>query len=206
MAATVIRSNTQALKVVALTDGATININADTVDIGFLTSLSQTSTFANPTGSPTNGQLLQIRITSSASRAISFGTAYQAASSLSLPTTTTGGSVEDYIGFRYSSNQSKWVMIATTIGAGIANTWRQISQNLGTKPKRSGNFTISTTGLTTGRQILIQMATGTGSNADDLEWDAIAANGIATSSTQFTCYWNCSTFVSGTKTFNYLQV
>lgn len=104
-------------RVVSLTDAATVTPNADTTDIGVLASLSQTTTFANPSGTPVNGQLLQIRITSSASRAISFGTAYQAASSLSLPTATTGSNAEDYIGFRYNSLDSKWDLIATTIGA-----------------------------------------------------------------------------------------
>jgi hypothetical protein len=106
-----------ALRIVTLTDASTVTPNADTTDIGILTSLSQTTSFANPSGTPTNGQLLQIRITSSTSRSISFGTAYTTASSLSLATATTGGGVEDYIGFRYSSNASKWVLIGTTIGS-----------------------------------------------------------------------------------------
>lgn len=105
------------LRVVTLTDAATVTPNADTTDLGILTSLSQPSTFANPTGTPTNGQLLQIRITSSASRAIAFGTAYQTASSLALPTATTGGGAEDYIAFRWNSTDSKWDLIGTTIGA-----------------------------------------------------------------------------------------
>jgi hypothetical protein len=103
-------------RVVTLTDAATVTPNADTTDLGVLTSLSQTTTFANPTGSPTNGQLLQIRITSSTSRAISFGTAYQAASALSLPTATTGGGAEDYLAFHWNSTDSEWDLIGTTIG------------------------------------------------------------------------------------------
>ncbi len=84
--------------------------------------------------------------------------------------------------------------------------WRQFTQNLGTKPRSSGSFVVTTTGLTANRQVLVMMATGSGANADDMEWDAISANGVAISSTQFICHWSSPTSVSGNKTFNYLQV
>jgi hypothetical protein len=120
-------------KVVSLIDGATVSINCDLVDLGILTSLSQTSVFANPTGTPTNGQLLQIRITSASSQAISFGTDYQAASSLILPTATTGGGAEDYIAFRWNATDSKWDMIGATIGQLAA-----VADGSITAPKLSG--------------------------------------------------------------------
>lgn len=102
-------------RVVTLTSSSNLTaINSDTIDIGII-SLSESTTFQNPTGTPFDGQLLQIRITSSASRAIAFGTAYQTASSLSLPTTSTGGGAEDYIAFRWNSTDSKWDLIGTTI-------------------------------------------------------------------------------------------
>lgn len=106
-------------RVVALTDAATVTPNADTTDIGVLTSLSQATTFANPTGTPANAQLLQIRVTSAVSRAIAFGDQYGAASSLSIPLATTGGGVEDWIAFRRNSAISGWTLIATTIGASL---------------------------------------------------------------------------------------
>jgi hypothetical protein len=193
-------------RVVTLTDASPVTPNADTTDIGVLTSLSQASVFANPTGTPTNGQLLRIRITSSASHAISFGTAYQTASSLLLPTATTGSSAEDYIAFQWNSTDSKWDLIATTIGAAIAsNTWQSGVLAIGVTPKRSGSFILTTTGLTTGRQLIVQHATG-GFYNDDLEMDAIAFNGIATSSTTAKIFWNCRSLVAGNKNFNYLQV
>ena len=108
------------LRVVALTDAATVTINSAITDIGVLLSLSQSVTFANPIGSPVNGQLLQIRIASTISRAISFGTDYQAASSLGLPFATTGGGKEDYIAFRYNSVDIKYDLIGTTIGATVS--------------------------------------------------------------------------------------
>ena len=107
-------------RVVALTDAATVTPNSAITDIGILTSLSQSTTFANPTGTPVDGQLLQIRIASTISRAISFGTAYQAASSLGLPNATTGGGKEDYIAFRYNLADLKYDLIGTTIGATVS--------------------------------------------------------------------------------------
>lgn len=104
------------LRAVTLTSSSNLTaINADLGDL-FVITLSENTTFQNPTGTPSNGQLLQIRIASSTSRAISFGTAYQTASSLVLPTATTGGSAEDYIAFRYNSTDSKWDFVGTTIG------------------------------------------------------------------------------------------
>lgn len=104
------------LRAIAITSTSNLTaINADNGDF-FAITLSENTTFQNPTGTPTNGQLLQIRITSSTSRVISFGTAYQGASGLILPSATTGGGAEDYIAFRYNSTDSKWDLIATTIG------------------------------------------------------------------------------------------
>lgn len=107
------------IRVVTLTDAATVTPNADTTDLGILTTLSQNTTFANPTGTPTNGQSLMIRITSSTSRGLTFGTAYQGAGGINLPTATTGDNFEDYIGFRFNSLDSRWDLVASTIGQAI---------------------------------------------------------------------------------------
>ena len=119
MAPTTLNFNQQN-KVVTLTDAATITLNCDTTNLGVLLSLSQTTVFANPTGTPKNGQLLQLRITSILSQAISFGTAYQGASFFALPQFTTGGSKEDYIALRYNATDAKYDLIGTTIGAIIS--------------------------------------------------------------------------------------
>ena len=116
MAATTLNFNQQN-KVVTITDSPTITPNSDTTDLGVILSLTQSTTFANPLGTPRDGQLLQLRITSTVSRTILFGTAYQSASSLLLPSNTTGGSKEDYIAFRYNLTDVKWDLIGTTIGA-----------------------------------------------------------------------------------------
>lgn len=117
-------------RAITYADSATITPNANTSDICIITSLSQASTIANPTTTnPYDGQLLQIRITSITSQAISFGTAYQAASSFNLPQFTTGGSKKDYIAFRYNLIDTKWDLVATTglVNAGIVRSIISIS-------------------------------------------------------------------------------
>ena len=105
------------LRAIAITSSSNLTaINSDDGDF-FTITLSEDTTFQNPTGTPSNIQLLQIRITSSTSRAIAFGIDYQAASGLALPTATTGGGAEDYIAFRWNSTDSKWDMVGITIGA-----------------------------------------------------------------------------------------
>ena len=124
-------------KVVILTDAATITPNSDTMQLGVLLSLSQTSVIANPTGTPRNGQMIQIRISSTISRAISFGTLYQSTSRL-LPTMTTGGGIEDYVEFKYNTLDVKWDLTNTTI-----NTFK-ISRNYFKNP----NFAVQQSTVT----------------------------------------------------------
>ncbi len=49
-------------RVVAQTDAATVTVNADVTDLAALATLSQATDFANPSGTPTDGQLLEIRV------------------------------------------------------------------------------------------------------------------------------------------------
>ena len=105
-------------RVVTYADSATITPNANTSDVCVMTALSQGLTIANPiVTNPYDGQLLQIRIASSVSRALSFGAGIQAVSALCFPPATTGGGAEDYIALRYNSLDVKWDLISTTIGA-----------------------------------------------------------------------------------------
>jgi len=103
-------------RVVALTDAATVTPNASTTDIGTLATLSQTTTFANPTGSPVNGQKLTLRIKSSTARTISFGTKYRGSADLALASLTSGSNLTDYMAFRYNAADDKWDYIAKNFG------------------------------------------------------------------------------------------
>jgi hypothetical protein len=100
-------------RVVTLTDAATVTLNADTTDIGILTSVSQATNFANPSGTPTDGQDIQVRWKSAASQTITWGAQFRGGT-LALPSATTGSAKTDYLGFRWNAADSKWDFIASS--------------------------------------------------------------------------------------------
>lgn len=104
------------LAVETLTDAATVTPNSTSYQMGILTTLSQTTTFANPTGSPVNGQRYTLRIKSTTARTLNWGSEYRGSSSQALPTSTTGSSKTDYIMFLYNAQDTKWDMLATNFG------------------------------------------------------------------------------------------
>ena len=103
-------------RVATLTDAATVTPATDSYDGGVLSSLSQSTTFATPTGTPTDFQQYVIRITSSSARALSWGAGYRGSAALPLPTTTTGAGAVDYIGFQYDASSSTWDLLAYVPG------------------------------------------------------------------------------------------
>jgi|NOAtaT_7_FD_contig_41_2968157_length_4387_multi_4_in_0_out_0_3 hypothetical protein len=102
-------------RVTTLTDASIISIDSNTTIIGVLPSLSQACTFQTPTGNPTEGQSLQIRITSSLQRSISFDSGYSTSSNNAIPTLTTGLNKEDYLFFIYNATDNKWNYINSSI-------------------------------------------------------------------------------------------
>lgn len=106
--------------VATLTDAATVTLNiADARPyIGTLASLSQTTTFANPTGSPTDGQYIEVRIISSSAQSVSFGTKFKGSAGLALPTTTTGSNLRDRWAFEYVSSTDTYDLLASSTGVG----------------------------------------------------------------------------------------
>jgi hypothetical protein len=103
-------------RVATLTDAATITPATDSYDGGALSSLSQTSNFATPTGTPTEFQHYTIRITSASSQTISWGGGYRGSTALPLPTSTTGGGAVDYLGYQYDAVSSTWDLLAYVPG------------------------------------------------------------------------------------------
>lgn len=93
-------------------DSATPTPNADTDDMYTVTALAQAATFGAPTGTPTNGQTLVIRILDNGTaRALSWNAIYRASSDLPLPTTTVLSKTL-YCGFMYNSAAVKWDLLA----------------------------------------------------------------------------------------------
>lgn len=99
-------------RVSTTTSSATPTINTDNVDVYGLTAqaVDITSFTTNLSGTPTNGQTLWVYIVGTASRAITWGTSFEASNVL-LPTTTSGTNRLD-IGFVWNAATSKWRCVA----------------------------------------------------------------------------------------------
>jgi hypothetical protein len=86
-------------------------------------------------------------------------------------------------------------------------SFQTVEINLGVA-RRNGNFTITSSGLTSGKQVMINQATGPytgkGSRADETEMDMLIVSGVVTSSTTIKCYWSSLHPVMGNFKFNYL--
>ena len=96
----------------SITPNATISDNITQIN----TQSAGTLTIAAPTGTPTDGQKIIIRIKCTNTQTFSWNAIYRGSSDLSLPAQTTGNSKTDYIGFIYNSTDSKWDLLARTFG------------------------------------------------------------------------------------------
>ena len=97
---------------VTIASSATPTPNGDITDIYTITALAEAATFGAPTGTPTQGQTLLIRIKDNATaRALGFNAIYRAGTDIALPTTTVI-SKTIYLGFIYNVADSKWDLIA----------------------------------------------------------------------------------------------
>jgi hypothetical protein len=93
--------------VTSVTSSSTPTPNANTDDIYSVTALAAGATFGAPTGTPSHGQLLILRIEDNGtSRSLAFNAIYREVGVL-LPTETVAGKLI-YIGMRYNSTDTKW--------------------------------------------------------------------------------------------------
>lgn len=98
-------------RVVTATSSATPTPNADTTDHFQLTAQAAAAAFAAPTGTPTNGQTMTIRIKDNGTaRALTWNAIYRAIG-LSLPSTTVISKTL-YVGMIYNSADTKWDVVA----------------------------------------------------------------------------------------------
>lgn len=89
---------------------ATPTPNADTTDIHTITAQAAAAAFAVPSGTPTQGQSLMIRIKDNGTaRALSYNAIYRAIG-VTLPTTTVINKTL-YLGMIYNSTDTKWDVI-----------------------------------------------------------------------------------------------
>lgn len=98
-------------RVNTIASSATPTPAGDTTDLFTITALAEAAEFAVPTGTPTNGQSLIIRIKDNGTaRALTWNAIYRGIID-ALPTTTTISKTM-YIGFMYNIADSKWDMLA----------------------------------------------------------------------------------------------
>ncbi len=95
---------------------ATPTPNADTTDQYNVTALAVNATFGSPTGTPTDGQDLKIRIKDNGiARTLAFNAIYRAIG-VTLPTTTVISKTM-YLSAKYNTADSKWDVLAVGIEA-----------------------------------------------------------------------------------------
>ena len=102
--------------VVALTDAATISVDASLGNV-FRVTLGASRTMGNP-ANPTDGQQIIFQITqgSGGSAAITWGTAYEFSTGLPQPTLSTTAGQADLLGFIYNSAKRAWLLAAFVNG------------------------------------------------------------------------------------------
>lgn len=85
-----------------------VTLNSDTTDMGVLTALAAATTFANPTGTPVDGQVIVYRVITATPQNVSWGTLFRGSTSAALPTVTSGGGLEDYFAFIRNATANKF--------------------------------------------------------------------------------------------------
>lgn len=101
-----------------IADGTSITMNSDTTDIAIQvnTQAAGTLTINAPTGTPVDGQKIMLRLTSTNMQTFSWNAIFGGSTDMVLPTTSSGSSKEDYIGFIYDAISTKWHLIAKSFG------------------------------------------------------------------------------------------
>lgn len=96
------------------TNNASLTIDSDSYDQYNLTAMSAATTMNNPSGSPTSGQLLLMRFKDNGTaRAFTWSGSQWRAIGVTLPTTTVANKTL-YVGAAWSSDDSKWDVIAVS--------------------------------------------------------------------------------------------
>lgn len=102
-------------KVVALTDQATITVDAS-LGNDFRVTLGGNRTIANPTN-PVDGQSIEFQLTQdgTGSRTVTWSSAYNFGTP-GQPTLTTTVSKTDIVGFKYNTTKTQWLYVGSALG------------------------------------------------------------------------------------------
>lgn len=105
-------------RIVSHADATSITIDADTTDLATMINTQAAGTFTinAPTGTLFDGQKLMFKIKSTNAQTFSWNAVFAGSVDAPLPTTSSGASKTDYLGFIYDSSVSKWHVIAKNFG------------------------------------------------------------------------------------------
>lgn len=105
-------------RVQSASDATSITPDIDSYDMvkQANTQAAGTLTINAPTGTPTAGQEFILRIKSTNAQTFSFNSIYRGSLDTALPVTSTASSLTDYMKFIYNSDDSKWDLIALSMG------------------------------------------------------------------------------------------
>ena len=106
------------LSVVSYTDSNSITIDSTTTSLATQTNtqIAGTLTINAPTGTPTDGQKLMIRLQSTNTQTFSFNAIFKGSLDLSLPINSSSGGKFDYLGFIYNTTSSTWDFVTRNFG------------------------------------------------------------------------------------------
>ena len=86
---------------------------SDSIDMHTITALAEAAAFAVPSGTPTEGQSLVIRIKDNATaRALTWNAIYRAGDDIALPSTTVISKTM-YLSFIFNNTDTKWDLVGT---------------------------------------------------------------------------------------------
>ena len=99
-------------------DASSITINAGNTDMAIQVNTQAVGTFTinAPTGTLSDGQKLMFRLQSTNIQTFSWDAIFDGSTDLNLPSTSSGSSKYDYMGFMYNSGQTKWNIISKNFG------------------------------------------------------------------------------------------
>lgn len=102
---------------VAMADAASVTPTSDTADINTFisTQVAGTLTVNAPTGTPTDGQRLTLRLKSTNAQTYSFNATYKFSTTVTAPVTLAAGKT-DYIGCMWNATNSVWDVVAVDQG------------------------------------------------------------------------------------------
>lgn len=95
----------------SLPNQASIQIDLSAIEVGYVSELSQATTFVNPTGTGKPGQILRLQVHSTLPQTLLWGSLFTTGAGFPLPTTTSGAGTYDAFWYQYNSGTGSFDLI-----------------------------------------------------------------------------------------------